>query len=186
MPLFEIETALSCELPAAYQLADRLSDTEAIQHLAETVEADEAYEHIIVGIAQDPFDGETYSIEELENRHFVAHIYAEKENGHVSGLSPAAMDTPRQGGVFKLYLCRQVRESEDPIDVYNFFWDRISAIGPAVMLAAEQDLSYPHNYRFQQVNRALGPEQTARRTEGATGKRLEALLTFAWGDVEAE
>jgi hypothetical protein len=113
-------------------------------------------------------------------------VYAEPDEGYAAGLSPAAMDTPREGGVFRVYFRRQVRESENAIDAYNFFWDRLSAIGPAVLLAAEQTLTSPRNYRFKQASRPVGPQYGARRTQGEQGEYLEAMLRFTWGDVEAE
>jgi hypothetical protein len=115
MPLFTEETAKSNELPAAIQLADRLADNPAVQDLAEKTTATETLTHIVVGIARDPFDGDTYTLAELESRHFVAHIYAEATEGYV-----------------------------------------------------------------------LGPMQTELRSEGAQGKRLEAMLRVNWGDIETE
>jgi hypothetical protein len=186
MPLFTEETAKSNELPAAIQLADRLADNPAVQDLAEKTTATETLTHIVVGIARDPFDGDTYTLAELESRHFVAHIYAEATEGYVAGLGREAMGNPREGGQLRVYLCRQIRESEDILDAYNFFWDRISAIATPLIISAEQELNEPRNYRFKLLERILGPMQTELRSEGAQGKRLEAMLRVNWGDIETE
>jgi hypothetical protein len=186
MPLFELSSALSCELGAANQLATRLSNLECIQDLAEATTAAEALAKITAGIADDPLDSDEHTLGELENQHFFAQIYADPEEGHVAGLSPAAMDTPKEGGLFRVYLRRQVRGSEERSDAYNFFWDRVSAIGAGLILAAETTLTSPRNYRFKQVGRAIGPEFGRRRSEGDRGAFLFALLTVTWGDIEAE
>jgi hypothetical protein len=96
------------------------------------------------------------------------------------------MGNPREGGVFLVYLRRQVREEEERSDAYKFFWDRISAIGPAVVLASEQSLIEPRNFRFTLADRQVGPAFGERRTEGAQGVFLIAQLAFTWGDVERE
>jgi len=186
MPLFDITTALSGELKAAYQLADRLSEATAVKNLAETAVTAEALAKITVGIAADPFDGDAYSLGQLENQHFFGLVYAETEEGHLAGLSPEAVGNPREGGVFRVYLRRQVRESEDRADAYKFFWDRVSAIGTQLIPAAEALAALTNRNRFQQVNRMIGPEFGSRRSEADQGCYLYALLTFTWGDIETE
>src|SRR5687768_6491261 len=166
MPLFELASALSGELTAAYQLADRLSETTAVQNLAEAASAETALEKITVGIAADPFSGDEFDVQELETRHFFAQIYAVPEEGHLAGLGPEAMGNPREGGVFRVYLRRQVRESEDRADAYNFFWDRVSAIGTQLLPVAEGLTALTNRNRFKQVNRMIGPEFGERRKEG--------------------
>jgi hypothetical protein len=186
MPLFDINTALSGELKAAYQLADRLSELTAVKNLAETLVTAEALDKITVGIAADPFEGDAYTLQELENRHFFAQVYAEPEEGHVAGLAPEAVGNPREGGVFCVYLRRQVRDSEDRTDAYNFFWDRVSAIGTQLIQAAEALAELTNRNRFKQVGRAIGPEFGRRRSEADQGDYLEALLKVTWGDVANE
>lgn len=186
MPLFELNSALSCELKVAYQLADRLSESTAVKNLAETSVTAEALAKIAVGIAADPLGGDVYELGELENQHFFGQVYAEAEEGHVAGLGPEAMGTPREGGIFCVYLRRQVRESEDRRDAYNFFWDRVSAIGTQVVQAAENLAALTNRNRFTQVGRAIGPEFGERRAEGDQGLYLYALLKFSWGDIETE
>ncbi len=186
MPLFELNSALSGELKAAYQLADRLSETTAVKNLAETTVTAEALEKITVGIAADPFDGEAYSLGELENEHFFVQVYSETEEGHLAGLSPEAVGNPREGGVFCVYLRRQVRESEDRTDAYNFFWDRVSAIGIQLIPAAEAVATLANRNRFKTVGRPIGPEFGKRRGEGSQGVYLYAQLKVTWGDVETE
>lgn len=186
MPLFELASALSCEVVAAHQLADRLSETTGIQQLAEATDSTEALESVTVGISEDPFSEEGYERDELENRHFVARVFAEVEGSHLTGQAPEAMGNPREGGVFLVYLRRQVRESEERSDAYKFFWDRVSSIGPAVILASEQDLENPQNYRFTLADRQIGPAFGERREVGEQGYYLVAELAFTWGDVERE
>jgi hypothetical protein len=186
MPLFELASALSPELKAAHQLADRLSETTGIKNLAETADTAEALAKIIVGVSDDPLDGEAYTLPELEVRHFFAHVYAEREDGFVAGQSPEAVGVPRQGGAFRVYLCRQVRESEDKTDAYNFFWDRVSSVGADVVTASEELAALTNRNRFKQVNRRLGPDFGPRRAQGDRGDYLEALLIFIWGDVQTD
>jgi hypothetical protein len=184
--LFVESEALSCEVPAAIQLAARLSETPAIQQLTETDNAADAHDKIVVGIDQDPFDGEVYSPDDLAARHFIAHVYAEPEDGHAVVISPEAMGVPREGGVLRAYLCRQIRDSEDPQDAYTFFWDRVSSIGAQVIEASEINLLTPRNFRFVQADRPIGPTQTMRKAEAGQGKQLEAILRFSWGDFGTE
>lgn len=186
MPLFDISTALSCELVAANQLAARLSEADGVQNLAETTSAATALESITIGIAGDPFDSAEFTLDELENRHFFVHIYAEPDEGFASGLGPEAMGVPKEGGAFRVYLRRQVRESEDRTDAYNFFWDRISSVPAAVLESAEELAADADKNRFAQVTRPLGPEFGTRRTEGDQGDYLFAEFVFTWGDVERE
>jgi hypothetical protein len=186
MPLFDINSALSGELVAAYQLADRLSETTAIKNLAETAVTAEALAKITVGIAADPFEGDVYTLAELENQHFFAQVYSETEEGHAAGLGPEAVGNPREGGVFCVYLRRQVRQNEDRTDAYNFFWDRVSAIGTQLIPAAEALGTLSNRNRFKQVGRTIGPEFGSRRAEGDQGVYLEAMLKITWGDVENE
>jgi len=187
MPLlFELASALSGELVAAHQLADRLSETEAVRNLAEADTAAEAMESITVGIAADPMAGDEFDLAELEERHFFCQVYADPEEGHIAGLGPEAMGNPKEGGVFRVYFRRQVRESEDRADAYNFFWDRVSAIGTQLLPAAESLAADTNRNRFKQVTRMIGPEFGTRRREGSQGVFLFALLTFAWGDIEQE
>lgn len=186
MPLFDLNSALSGELKAAYQLADRLSETTAVQNLAEESGAAGALTKITVGIADDPFNGDVYSLGELENQHFFAQVYAEPEEGHVAGLAPEAVGNPREGGEFLVYLRRQVRESEDRTDAYNFFWDRVSAIGTQLIVLADALATLTNRNRFKQVGRMIGPEFGTRRGEGDQGCYLYAQLKVSWGDIETE
>lgn len=186
MPLFDINSALSCELPAAYQLTDRLSETQAVQDLAEAADAAEALLKITVGIAADPLDGDVYLLGELENQHFFAQVYAETDEGFLAGLGPETFGTPREGGMFRVYLRRNVREAEDRTDAYNFFWDRVSAIGVQLLAAAETLDALTNRNRFEQVTRMIGPEFGERRGEGDQGVYLYALLKVTWGNVEIE
>jgi hypothetical protein len=186
MPLFELASALSGELPAAYQLADRLSETTAVKNLAETTVTAEALAKITVGIANDPLDPEGYFLGELESQHFFAQVYAEDEEGHIASLGPEAVGNPREGGIFCVYLRRQVRESEDKSDAYNFFWDRVSAIGKQLIPAAEALTALTNRNRFKTVGRPIGPQFGKKRAEGLQGVYLFALLKFTWGDVEQE
>lgn len=186
MPLFELSTNSSGELQAAYQLADRLSELTSVKNLAETSVTAEALEAITVGIAADPLGGDEYGLGELEERHFFAQVYAEPEEGYVSGLAPEAVGTPREGGVFRVYLRRQVRESEDRTDACNFFWDRVSAIGVQLIAAAEALAANTSRNRFKQVARQMGPEFGDRKGDGDTGVYLWALLKVTWGDIETE
>lgn len=183
-PLFNLAGALSCELQAAYQLRDILSELEAIQNLAETHSIADTLDKITVGIAADPMDGEAFDKWELDQRHFIARVYAEVESSHLAGLGQETVGNPREGGVFLLYLRRQVRDTEERSDVYSFFWDRVSAIGPALILASETDLVSDNNYRFADVERIVGPAFGERRTEGEQGAHLLALLSVTWGDIE--
>lgn len=186
MPLFDINTALSPEVKAAHQLAERLSELTAIQNLAETTNAADALAKIVVGIDTDPFDGDVYTLEELEHRHFIAHVYSEREAGHAAVLGPETMGNPHEGATYFVYLCRQIRESEDAIDAYNFFWDRISAIGIQLIPAAEALQAGTYSNRFTRVLRTAGPIQGQRKAEGMRGRFLEAQLRISWGDVEEE
>lgn len=184
MPLFDLNSALSCELPAAYELATRLSQAEAVQDLAETDVEATALTFIKVGISDDPFDGDQFTRQQLDVRHLLINVYAEPENGMLAQRSPAAVDDPLQGGALRVAIKRQIRESEDREDAYNFFWDRVSAIGPAVILSSETSATGGH--RFKQCTRVYGPEFGARRASGDQGEYLEALLVIPWGDVEQE
>lgn len=186
MPLFELSSTSSGELIAAYQLADRLSEITVFKNLAETTVTAEALAKITVGIAADPLGGDEYSLGELEEQHFFAQVYAEPEEGHIAGLAPEAVGTPREGGVFRVYLRRQVRESEDRTDAYLFFWDRVSKIGTQLIAAAEALDALTNRNRFKQVGRVIGPEFGQRRSEANQGPYLFALLTVTWGDVENE
>ena len=186
MPLFELASAQSGELVAAYQLADRLSETDALHDLAEVTSDADALAKIAVGIADDPLDGDEYSLTELDEQHFYAQVYAEPEEGHVAELGPEVLATPREGGVFCVYLRRRVRGAEDRRDAYNFFWDRVSAIGKQLIPTAEELGTLTNRNRFRQVARVIGPEFGSRRAEGDQGDFLFALLKFTWGDVDRE
>jgi hypothetical protein len=186
VPLFDLVTAMSHELVVAHQLGDRLSETLAVQSLSETANATDALRLITVGIAEDPENKDYYTLEELQYRHFFVQVYPEPIDGHVSGLGPEAMGNPREGGLLRAHFVRQIRDTEDKTDAFNFFWDRISAIGKQLIPAAEALSEDVNKNRFQQVGRPWGPVFGARRTEGDQGAHLRAMLRFSWGDIEVE
>ncbi len=186
MALFELASAQSGELVAANQLADRLSESVAFQQLAEKANSITARAKITVGIAADPLLEDELTPTELANQHVFAQVYSDYEDAYAAGLDSATQGNPREGGLFRVYLRRQVREAESRADAYLFFWDRVAAIPRQVVAAAEALNSLTNRNRFRQAQRLLGPEFGTRGGEGAQGLYLHALLKFTWGDVTIE
>ena len=174
---FDINNAMSCEVPLAFEIADKLSELPAFIKLSEASSAADARKKIIIGIASDSNDSRQFGLDELEHEFFCAQLQPPEEDDHVVADGDTN-DISLESGVLRLRFRRQVRKSEQIEQEYLFFWDLVSAISKQ-WHAATRGVSGP---RLPLLTRTQSPLRSSVQEEKAQGAHLTAEFSIEWGD----
>lgn len=187
MPLFSVATARGKEAPALHYLAALLSGLATFQELSEQTSEADALALIAIGSDADPIDGEQFTIEELENKHFFCSVFPSDEEAHVTQRGPSLTECPLEGGQISIYLRRAARAAELAADngrndVYLFFLDCISALEHELQEASVAATTTTIN--ITGTRRLQGPFYANLAEVAGQGEYLWALLEIDWGDLD--
>ena len=193
MALFSADNAKSTELPAAYDLADRLSECDAFWDIVETTSGTNeentatARALVTIGDIWEPLDHTEFTKEELQNQMFYVRIASGDEDGFQSIRSGSVTECPNEGGEFEIYIRRQVREAElhakdGRSDVFRFFWDRIAAIQHQLFEAVQA--AGTESPRITDVTRSHGPTFNKFSSTVSHGNYIWTVLMVSWGQLD--
>lgn len=186
MALWDPNNALSVEAPALVAVADLLSQCTGCQRLVEKFTPGETLAELIIGPWDEDIDQEAAQITErdLAFRHAVVQLLPSGDEPHTVSEDDAAASCPDEGGVFEIWIRRQVRDEElsdgGRRDVYLFVLDCVSAIERQLV-----ELGWTSGtLRIRSVRRLAGPEFEERDEVTAQGAYIEAVLAVEWGHGE--
>jgi hypothetical protein len=180
--LFNVNEPLSVEVEALYLARDVLSQSTALQELLEVGrDAAGAARLIVVGPHDPPFNGESYTVSELQNRFCYAQMLPQLEEESMTALRAGgvgALSEPE--GSFQLQIRRQVRKRElynttnGRRDVYLYFLDRVSRM-------CEEVVEIDHiGMTFKSIRRRRGPLFNPDADQEAQGMFVWADFTITW------
>ncbi len=133
MGLFNANDIQSQEFSALLLVQDILSASTALQDLLEAANSTEAESLIVVGPSEPPWNGESYTFDELSGRRAWAQIYPDRGESFRVRRSNTNDGRVEGGGKFRLHIRRQVRPEEYAAasgrnDVWKYFSDQTSAM----------------------------------------------------------
>ncbi len=133
MGLFDDTDVQSEEMAAMLLVQTILSGSAGLATLLEAADVPTAKSLIVIGPEDPPYNGEAYTVNELEGRIAWAQLYPEKDESLVVGKSLGVDGRTEISGVFRLHVRRQVRQSEygatqGRSDVWKYFVDQTSAM----------------------------------------------------------
>lgn len=184
MALFDLQSAMSREVPAAHDLATALASTAAWQALCEAPgDANAAMLKIGIGPEDDPFDGTRFTRDELRTLFVRATIGPDDETPYVSVDQGSEAICPLEAISLLIYVRRFVREEElaapDGLrNTFAWFWDCVSALHLQLHYVAGV-LGAP---RLVSIERREGPKFGPVQDRTEQGDYLWATLAVKIGD----
>lgn len=192
MGLFD-ETAArtaSEEIASVYTTRDLLSNCAALRTLLEAVDSSAAKPLIIIGTTEPPWDGESYSIDELENRIGFCQLYPKLSEGSFLVTRNTGQVTPKKEGYFRLHVRRQVRQAEylatdGRNDAWRYFWYLTSLMQEQFVVLTDEATNNPGNIE-RQIRRDGGPAYNLGHEENwpEFGYFLHASFLLPWAGIE--
>jgi len=175
--LFNVNEPKSVELTALYQARDVLAQSTALQEILEVgLDVAAASRLIIIGPDDPPFDGESYTVSELVNRHAYAQLMPQLDEESMSAMRAGGVGALSEpAGSFHLQVRRQVRTFErynttnGRRDVYLYFLDRVSRMCEQVVELDQIGVT------MRSISRRRGPLFNPEADREAQG-------TFVWAD----
>ena len=179
---FDRSNPRSPEAGALAHTADLLAACDAFQELAEAADASEAAEKIIIGAHHRPWDGEAFTLAELEQTFCEAQITWPEEGVFFASPGDGSPDADL-GGSFDLIVRRQARDAEVSTaegrnNLQLAFLDVTSALAREMVEKAE----VRECPRGLAVTARSGPAYSAVDVESAQGKYLWVVFGLQWGD----
>jgi hypothetical protein len=178
VPLFDPENPVSCELKAAFRLADVIASQAMYQEIAGVTTTEAARLRIVIGPMPGPNDAISFTLDERENSFIYTQIY--RVNGSFitrSAGSPGAK--PYESGQLQVDISRLIRESEAPGDVDVFFWDRISQLAVDIQEQIDSERG-----DVASITTPDGPWRSKLKVKDSQGEFMTASLVADWGDVD--
>lgn len=188
MPLFNPAQAKSAEAAALYHLADRVSECENFQELAEKSGAALARPKVIVGPHKTPFSGVEYTADELAGMLCEAQLWSPVEGNKQVTPSDATGERPNESGGFLMTIrrhCREVELNNDRQDLYLFFLDRIAAFETELWQRCDLIMGGAPCPRLQGIIRqqlGFSPHKAAT----TQGEYLYSQHLVQWGDATSD
>lgn len=183
MPLFDASSPAGTEGGALVALQNRLSECAAYQELTGTANAAAAVQTILLGPGVDPWNGDEWTREQLEQRHCWSNAFVPVD-GAASDFEGDGVQEVFTGGVFEVVIHWKPAEidlQDSRGDCYTFFLDRTGAIRKQLFTAVYA--SDPQCPRIRSVQRSnMGWLNRVR--EGCEGAGLVCSLAVSWGDTE--
>lgn len=183
MPLYTTDTALSVDVPCAEALAGHLSSTTAYKDLCNVHTASDALAMINVGEGEIPWDGESFSEDELIQRRCWCNVFDPTEGNEETGFLGEGVNELNQAGLLiaEVYFKPADKDLEDRGDCYRYFWDRTAALKNQIWSAVYgSDTQCPRLQTIAVIARGW----TTYAREESTGAMLCGTIRVTWGDVE--
>jgi hypothetical protein len=185
MPLFDSNSVQSEEAAAILRTQEILSGLGSLQTLLEAVgNATTAKTLIIIGPLEPPYDNESYTIDELEDRIAWAQLFPQlSQDSLLVTRSRAVGATPEKEGFLRLHVRRQIRELEQQApggltDAWLYLLDQTSRMCEQFVEAADLNLDNKH------IKRVQGPRFNLKKDESSQGRYVFADFLIAWGGSE--
>lgn len=189
MPLFDSSNPSSVEFATLYAVRETLADCAAMRELLEAADATIAKKLIIPGPMDPPFDGETFKVDELEERICWAQVYPPVEEESTIVAPSRAIGISSKEGFFKFHIHRQVRKAElaEPggkTDVWSFFGDRVSKMIEEFIDLADSAITNARGLWVPSIKRTKGPMFNPSTDESGQGRFIWCDLVIPWGGGE--
>ncbi len=186
MGLFNANAVQSEEMAGLLLAQDLLSQSAALQTLLEAANSTEAESLIVVGPNEPPFNGESYAVDELENRLAWAQLYPQREGSLLVSKSLGVGGRPEIEGIFLLHVRRQVRQSEyqnisGRNDAWKYFTDQTSAMCEDFARLLDESVTNA-TLRGSQIKRVAVPLYNNHADHETQGIFIFADYQINWGD----
>ena len=184
MPLFDPNSPSSEEPAALYRCRSLLSNCAAAIELLEAANPTAALALIVPGPADQPSNGQAFTVNELEDRISYLQLFPNPDDGSlVVSRSRAVGCVSEKEGIFRLHARRMAREAEYNADngrwdLYFYFLDLTSRICEELVEAADLNLA------VSAVHRVAGPLFNHRDDWPTQGTFLFADFLIHWGGSE--
>lgn len=186
MGLFDENDVQSEEMAALLLAQDILSTSDALQTLLQAADAATAKALIVVGPNDPPYNGVSYTVDELEDRIAWAQVYPEMEGSLLVGKSLGVGGRPEIEGIFHLHVRRQILQSEygqyrGRADAWKYFTDQTSAMCEDFGRALDESVTNAtlRGSQIKRLNIPLFNNSTEHKTQGIF---VFADFAINWGD----
>lgn len=186
MGLFDDSDVQSEELSALLLVQSLLASSTALQTLLEAEDQAQAESLIVIGPSEPPWNGVSYTVDELENRRAWAQVYPQREGSLLVSKSLGVGGRPEIEGMFLLHVRRQVRAEEYKAatgrnDVWKYFTDQTSAMCEEFAVALDESVTSA-TLRGSQIKRLSVPLFNNSSEHPTQGIFIFADYVINWGD----